>query len=161
MKEKKLFDAITDVRDEFVEEARVTRPQKRKWTWRHWTAAAVCVALIAGLAFAIPGGGQPQGKRTSQRSSGKQARGAASIRAKRFWLWLIRRHTPFDDYDGRHAVMDENPVDDAFLAAIDDFSYETAAEILSDTGENMNYSPAVAVLCTGDCRLRRRWRYGR
>ena len=61
----------------------------------------------------------------------------------------------FDDYDGKRAVWESNPVADDFLAAVDDFAYGSAAALLQQqSGENVNYSPlslyyALAVAAGG------------
>mgnify|MGYP000969149598 CR=1 FL=1 len=63
MKEKKIFNAITDVRDEYIEEARTTRLQRQAATWKKWTAIVACLAMVIGiggtllLKNAIPFGG--------------------------------------------------------------------------------------------------------
>lgn len=47
----------------------------------------------------------------------------------------------FDDFDARIRIGEENPVDDSFMAALNEFSYRTGSLILEGAGENMNYSP--------------------
>lgn len=47
----------------------------------------------------------------------------------------------FDDFDTRIRIGEENPVDDSFMAALNEFSYRTGSLILEEAGENMNYSP--------------------
>lgn len=49
MKREDLYDAITDVRDELVEEAGRTRPARKARPWRRWVGIAACLALIAGV----------------------------------------------------------------------------------------------------------------
>ncbi len=46
----------------------------------------------------------------------------------------------FDDYDERIQRYEENAVEDSFIAAVNDFSYRTASELLSDK-KNVCYSP--------------------
>jgi hypothetical protein len=46
MKEKELFDAITEVDDELIEEARTTRLVKQSKSWMRWTAIAASIALL-------------------------------------------------------------------------------------------------------------------
>lgn len=59
----------------------------------------------------------------------------------------------FED-DRQWDIREENPVDDSFISAINNFSYKTSSLILHDTGENTNYSPislyyALALATTG------------
>ncbi len=49
MKEKKIFDAITEVDDELIEEARVIKLKKQPQTLRKWAAIAACAALVIGV----------------------------------------------------------------------------------------------------------------
>ena len=132
MKEKKLFDAITDVREALIEEAAAVKPRAAR-VWVRWLAVAACAVLIAVAAIFNPGG--------------KNSGGA-----------LMAVNYPqayaFDDNDAWRAVFDANPVEKDFLAAINAFSYETATAIFTDTGENINYSPlslyyALALAASG------------
>lgn len=61
---------------------------------------------------------------------------------------------PYDDYDGRRAVREQNPVSEATLARVNGFAYRSAEVLLSGTSGNANYSPlslyyALALLCEG------------
>jgi len=47
----------------------------------------------------------------------------------------------FDDYDTRRTVWEQNPVDDSFISALNNFSYNTGAYILTNRDKNINYSP--------------------
>lgn len=47
----------------------------------------------------------------------------------------------YEDYDARSAVRTANPLDDNFLAALQDFSYNTASSVLLARDGNANYSP--------------------
>lgn len=54
MKEKKLFDAITEVNDEFVEEAlRVSLKKEKKISWKKWTAVAASFLAVLFIASSI------------------------------------------------------------------------------------------------------------
>ncbi|MBH1941500.1 serpin family protein [Mobilitalea sibirica] len=60
----------------------------------------------------------------------------------------------FDDFDENKKIRNDNPVDDAFLLSLKDFSYRTAYQILSQSKGNVNYSPlslyyALALAGTG------------
>lgn len=61
---------------------------------------------------------------------------------------------PYDDYDGRRAVREQNPVSEATLARVNGFACRSAEVLLSGTSGNANYSPlslyyALALLCEG------------
>lgn len=47
----------------------------------------------------------------------------------------------YDDFDQRLRVREDNPVKESTYQGIADFSYETASKFLTDTDENMLYSP--------------------
>lgn len=47
----------------------------------------------------------------------------------------------YDDYDTRRKTEEDNPVDAAFLASVNSFSYASASSILSKQDENLMYSP--------------------
>lgn len=49
MKEKKIFDALTEVREEYIEEARTTRLKKQVTGWKKWTAFAACIVIAIGI----------------------------------------------------------------------------------------------------------------
>lgn len=53
MKEKKIFDAVTDVRDDLIEEARTAKLRKKALAWKKWTAVAASVAIVAGIGGAM------------------------------------------------------------------------------------------------------------
>lgn len=69
MKEKKIFDAITEVDEELVEEARTATLQAHIRPWKRWAAIAACIALVAGIGgplllrmnFSVPGGNSGSG----------------------------------------------------------------------------------------------------
>lgn len=60
----------------------------------------------------------------------------------------------FNDYDSLRAVRAENPIDDSYLDALNDFSYSFASELLSSQSENISFSPtslymALSLAATG------------
>lgn len=59
----------------------------------------------------------------------------------------------FEDYEARRAIRESYPIDESFTEAMNEFSYKTAAKLLSGSG-NANYSPtslyyALSVAATG------------
>lgn len=53
MREKKIFDALTEVREEYIEEARTTRLQQQFSPWRKWSAVAACALVAIGIGGAL------------------------------------------------------------------------------------------------------------
>ena len=49
MKGKRIFDAITEVDDELVDEARTVKLKKRIKPWRIWGIVAACLVLVLGI----------------------------------------------------------------------------------------------------------------
>jgi len=134
MKEKKIFDAVTNVPDELVEEARETKLKRVSRSWKKWTALAACVALVIGFISVF--------------SNLSNNSGDALLDV------VFPKAYAFDDYETRRAVFDGNPVEDAFLTAVNEFSYKTAAQILANSNGNANYSPlslyyALAMAASG------------
>ncbi|MGM9608258.1 MAG: serpin family protein [Oscillospiraceae bacterium] len=59
-KSEKMFDAVTDIRDDLVEKAEAHKPRGRKW-WPAAVAAVLVVALVGGVVFWPGGAGTPGG----------------------------------------------------------------------------------------------------
>ncbi len=121
MKEKKIFDAITNVSDELIEEARGPKLRKKVPVWQRWTAIAASVALIFALGLLT--------------SRDKNLNTGAIINV------VYPKAYAFEDHNAWREVRDQNPVDDDFTKALNEFSYNTGAYILTDAGKNINYSP--------------------
>lgn len=122
MKEKKIFDAITDVRDELIEEAKDTKLKRKNITLRKWMTVAACAALVIIETVYFRG-----------ESGNPYSRPILDV--------VYPKAYAFEDGDTWRKVREENPVDDSFIAAINDFSYKTGALVLTDGGKNINYSP--------------------
>lgn len=147
MNERDLFDAITDTPDELVEEAHTTHLRKRIIHWQGWVALAACVALVIGAVYAFYPN-DPYAPPVSTETIG----GTASLTP------LVKVAYPagygYQDTDTRIQIWEENPMDDKFLEAVTDFSYETTSTLLANTTGNQNYSPlslyyALALAATG------------
>lgn len=50
-----LFDAITDIRDDFIEEAQTAVIRPVSFKWQKWSAAAACLVLAIGIGLAWGG----------------------------------------------------------------------------------------------------------
>lgn len=123
MKEKKIFDAITNVPDELIKEAGSLTLKKKRPIWQKWTAMVACAAIILGIGLLIPRGEND------------------FILSEAIIEVIYPKAFAFDNYDARRSVMEENPVDDSILAAFNDFTYRTGSLILTDSKDNVNYSP--------------------
>ncbi|NLM77817.1 MAG: serpin family protein [Ruminococcaceae bacterium] len=123
MKEKKIFDAITDVREELIEEAENSRLNKNRRLWQKTAVLAACVVLVIAVVLLIPGLEKEETKTGP----------------------LLDVVYPdvyaFDDGEARMAIRNQNPVDAAFVEAINNFSYKTATLLLQDDGRNKSYAP--------------------
>ncbi|NLU52939.1 MAG: serpin family protein [Clostridiaceae bacterium] len=133
MKEKRIFDAITNVRDEFIEEAMKTR-LKKKNSWRKYMAIAACALLVLCARILV--------LRNGTQNSGL------------ILDVIYPRAYAFEDYDTRREVLEQNPVLESFITALNDFSYNTGALILENKGQNIHFSPlslyyALAVAASG------------
>ncbi len=132
--DQKLFDAITDLSDEHIEEAGKAKLTPRIRIRRRILALAACAALILGILLFIP------------RETLSPAGTLTDV--------IFPQAYAFDDTEARREILAENPVEDSFLSSIRDFSYETISCLLSDTEENSNYSPislyyALALAASG------------
>lgn len=142
MKGRKIFDAITQVDDDLIGEARTTSLKKRAKTWRIWGIVAACLALALGIGqltsiwqIKVPG-----------RNPGGSIKPIMDV--------IYPKALAFDDLDAVWEVRDENPVDETFEAAINDFAYRTSAQIFKEKDDNINYSPlslyyALALAASG------------
>ncbi len=68
----------------------------------------------------------------------------------------VKYPTPikYDDYEAKRKNIEENPINDEYLEAVNEFAYKTGSKILSDEKGNINYSPisfyyALAMATTG------------
>jgi len=123
MKERKLFDAITNVREDLIEEAENSKLKKRKPLWQRAAVLAACSVLVLAIVLLA----------TMLGKDDKQTGPLLDV--------VYPEVYAFDDYETRMTIRDQNPVDDTFIEAINDFSYRTAAQLLSDDGLNKSYSP--------------------
>ncbi len=131
MKERKLFDAITQVEDDLVEEARTGKPKKRGIPWKRLTAIAACAALILGGMNLLPHEtGSVNGPMEGP------VEGAVALAGV-----LFPKAYAFEDYEGRRESILANPVEEEFIAKVNEFSYETASQIMTGQKGNLNYSP--------------------
>ena len=140
MKEKKIFDAITNVDDELIEDTRKHITQKTKKRSMKWVvvAASFIIAVSAGLI----GLGITKNPSNSN-TPGKQIMAAVFPKAY-----------AYGDTDPRLDEMNGKSVEETFLKAVDQFAYKTTADIIAKNSGNINYSPislyyALSLASTG------------
>lgn len=126
--------AVNDIPDE-IKHGKFTEKEKGRILRKCMVAAASVLLLLGAYIIILITG------------TGNQGNGAALD-------VIYPKAYAFDDYDTRIKVLEQNPVDDSFLEALDDFSYNTGALVLADKGKNISYSPlslyyALAVAATG------------
>ncbi len=132
MKEKKLFDAITDIDDKLIEEAKVI--SKKKSVIYKLLPIAACLVIVLGFVLF---------------KQGDTAHFDGALMDV-----VFPKAFAFDDYDTRTKMLRDNPVSEDFMAAVNDFSYSTAAKLLTENENNVNYSPvsmyyALSLAATG------------
>lgn len=121
MKEKKLFDSITNVKDDYIEEAGKTKLKSNR------LLIIRVSTLVASIALIIIAG------QLLLKTNNKAVNEMVNV--------IFPKAYAFDDYDARHSVIEENPVEEDFLLAVKEFSYTTSSKLLSESDSNINYSP--------------------
>lgn len=133
MNGKKLFNAISDIDDELIEEAKEIKSSR--FRFKGILGLVASLVLIAALSLLVK----------NMKVNNHIAPLAQVIYPKAY---------AFDDYDSRVKVRDENPVKDNTIKAINNFAYKTASLVLKEGEGNKNYSPlslyyALALATTG------------
>ncbi len=128
MKDKELYDAITNVPDDLIVEAGNNKLKRKIPVWKYGVVAAACLGLVIGIVLNF----FPDNKVT--------------FHENKIALKAIREVTSpkvysFNDYDTRQVVMESNPVKDVFIDGLNQFAYKTTAELASKEEGNLNYSP--------------------
>jgi len=121
MKEKKIF--YMNGGGTLIKGTKATIFKKKANLWPKWTAIAVCIVLLFGMGFLF----------FRNRKGNLGFEPILDV--------VYPKAYAFDDHDTWRKVMEQNPVNDNLIAALNDFSYKTGSVILSDTGKNINYSP--------------------
>lgn len=132
---KKLFDAITGIDDKLVDEASNIPKNKKIIFYRLLPAAACLLIVLSTVLWPL-----------SHESAPKFEGALMDV--------VFPKAFAFDDLDAWRKVRDENPLDDAFIDAVNSFSYKTSAKLLSNSEDNTTYSPvsmyyALAMAATG------------
>ncbi|NLC26122.1 MAG: serpin family protein, partial [Fastidiosipila sp.] len=156
---KKIYNAISEIDDDLIEEARPKKSEKKRPDFRKWMAAAAAILVfILGVPFLLnltnlmPGFDEKQAgadpaevDRKDQQAQSSALEGQIS-RSDNYGPHLAVNYPgayAFEDYETRQEIREQNPLSEDFLRAVNDFSFRTAAAVLSENqaGENANYSP--------------------
>lgn len=121
MKEKKLFDSITGIDDQLIEEVKESKVARFKMKRLLAVAASILVIISISLLFS-------RDKKVDHY-------------AKPILEVVYPEAYAFDDYDNWRKLREENPVDDSTIGTINDFAYKTSSFILTEAEKNTNYSP--------------------
>jgi len=118
-----------------MKEKKVLKTKQISHSWKKWTALAACAALAIGFVSVF-----------LNWSNSNSDEALLDV--------VFPKAYAFDDYDTKQAIIDGNPADDTFLMALNEFSYKTAAQLLTDNSGNANYSPlslyyALAMAASG------------
>ncbi len=105
-----------------MKEKKIFDNTKKVSIWQIWTAITAFIAIIFALLLL-----------TSREKNLNTGEAIINV--------VYPKAYALTDHNVRREVRDENPVDDAFIKAVNEFSYKTSANILTEAGKNMNYSP--------------------
>ncbi|NMA67616.1 MAG: serpin family protein [Clostridiaceae bacterium] len=120
MEENQKFDDITIVRDKVIDEAKITKLKNNIWQKSMTIAACALLLISLGIIVLRPVIGKKSGLLLNV---------------------VYPKAYAFDDYYRKRAIWELNPVDDSFITALKDFSYNTGVLVLTNKGKNINYSP--------------------
>ena len=48
-KEEKIFEGITNINDDLIEEAKKVKTKRNKYKWKRWMTIAACLFILLGL----------------------------------------------------------------------------------------------------------------
>ena len=167
MKEKKIYDAITNIDDELIENTEKNRQKNHKPRFAKIFAIAACAAIIIGSAMILPKMNNSvvdddipsQVNSEEQDISSDSSEISSTITPKPDLTKALATVTQpkafaLDDRQGFNEMCKNNPVDEKFYDSIRKFSCETAAELAKNSKDNLVYSPlslyyALALTATG------------
>lgn len=148
---KKLFDAITQVDDELVEEAQADSPRRVR-PWVKWAALAACLVIVAAGAAALwPGRSQPQAPQPGHTQEPTEPSEPSETLAS--FLAAEATYPEMVPYPGEEASREERQAwrdsvqaqrnqPAGYQNGLDGFLTGSTAQFLSGAGmENRVYSP--------------------
>lgn len=156
MNEKKLYDGITHIDDDLIEEAQSAPARRRKSPWAKWGAMAACLCLVAAGALALllhggSHGGLPGGPEDPITSTPPDASPAHFVAAQAEYPDRVAYPKDGEPYDNwwddaqtRRDLMDD------YRGTLDDFLTGSIPAFLGGAaGENKVYSPLNVYLAFG------------
>ncbi len=161
MKEKKIFDALTNIDDEFIEETRkqISQKKKKKLIRRTALAASVIIVVGAGLIWTtiIGENDNPKAPQVVQGGGATQSPSKSNAAGKQIMAVKYPKANAFGDTDTSEKYS--NSVDGSFLKAVNQFAYKTTTDIFAKGSGNINYSPVSPLLCIVSGVNRCQWNY--
>ena len=150
MNEKKLFDGITHIDDDLIEEAQEA-PARRKSPWVKWGALAACLCVLVAVAAPklLSRGGNPGDPGVTAPPDGNLEHfvAARAEYPERVAYPTDESSTGYDAWwDDAQARRD---LADDYRGALDEFLTGSIPEFLAGEGENKVYSPLNVYLAFG------------
>lgn len=150
-KEEKLLDAITDISDEIIDETseKLNLNKKvRKTIWLKFGALAACLAVVSAV-LVIP---NSFNKKKSEPNNNDF--NSALLTVNPLIDVIYPEPILFDDYDAKFALRETFPLEENFTKSVNDFSLKTASSLMSNSKENLIFSPtslyfALAIATSG------------
>ena len=150
-KSEKMYDAITDIRDDLVERAEAHRPRRRRW-WPAAVAAVLVVAIVGGVIL-WPGGaetsggvaaepGDPPADAVTQRPGNSYTAALAHTIAAAEYPEMAQYPGENGDYSAWWKGVQAQQRPEGYADGLEGFFTESIQEFLSGAGdENRVYSP--------------------
>lgn len=102
---------------------------------------AVCALLISAIGLLITGCAKEPGGTdvtVGEATTGKKSNNPSPAAIQNV---NYPKAFAFDNLKAKREVWEQNPVEESFFEALNEFSYKTSAIVLSESGKNINYSP--------------------
>lgn len=111
---------------------------------------AIIITLILFTAFTVIGCCQKKAYANSAAPKAAETSHGPTLLVKP----ALPINVDVNDWEARKQVVSDNPVDEEFLVAYNDFAYVTSAKVLAEAEPNRNFSPislyyALAIAATG------------
>ena len=159
-KRRKIFDAISEIDDDLIEEARPKKAEAKRLSPTKTLAALAAVLIVAFALSQLSNFTRPLPQNASQSTKPIQDPPGSPAANLENYAPLLEVFYPeayaYDDFDASRDIREQNPLSEDFLNAVSNFSFQTASSILAENGagENVNYSPlslyyALAVATSG------------
>ncbi len=137
MKRENLADGITHIDDDLVEKAGKAGAKEKRNYRSIFIKAGTAAACIVIAVTALWQTGIINSPKESVLKTAEESKVSAYLLAKVAYPNGI----PYDDIDSEIENREKNPVDEDFKAAIEKFSFNSGARLLSENQDNRLYSP--------------------